>query len=144
METFIVYLDDAAHASQSLASLHAQAAGRPPRHFILVACAPRMTHRISKWVSHRTRENWRDKWADKLFDQVLPLLRGEGDGDRVTPVLAKVPLPELTRCLQAEHGAASVVDLRRPKAAGDRPEPPGWKLPGPMMGLGAALLLAVD
>jgi hypothetical protein len=50
-----------------------------PTHWVLVACAPRMTHRISKWVSHSSRENWRAKWADKLFDQVVPPLQARGD-----------------------------------------------------------------
>jgi len=145
METIIVYLDDAAHAAQGLAAMThpAPPARRVPRHWILVACAPRMTHRISKWVSHRTRENWRERWGGKLFDQVLPLLQAEGD--RFTPVLAKVPLPELTRNLQTEFGPASVVDVRRPKSEGERAaDDSGQRWPGPLLGLGAALLLACD
>jgi hypothetical protein len=153
METIIVYLDDAGHAAQALVSMTNPAAPARqvvPRHWILVACAPRMTHRISKWVSHRTRENWRERWADKLFEQVLPLLQRR-EGDRITPVLARVPLPELTRSLQGEFGPASVVDVRRPKSVGEQPandgrEPdaPGRPGPGPLLGLGAALLLACD
>jgi hypothetical protein len=150
METIIVYLDDAVHAVQALAAMTGPAAParRASRHWILVACAPRMTHRISKWVSHRSRENWRDRWADRLFEQVLPLLR-QLEGDRITPVLARVPLPELTRSLQVEFGAASVIDIRRPKAAAeppdtDAPGAPGQRWPGPLLGLGAALLLAFD
>jgi hypothetical protein len=62
MHKAIVYIDDATHARQVLAPLvtGAQAA---TTHWVLVACAPRMTHRISKWVSHSARENWRAKWA---------------------------------------------------------------------------------
>jgi hypothetical protein len=141
-----VYLDDAAHAAMRLASMTAASPGAraAPRHWILVACAPRMTHRISKWVSHRTRENWRERWADKLFGQVLPLLARRDD--RVTPVLAKIPLPELIRSLQAEFGSASVIDARRPKAAGDDPAAsgPGRQGSGPLLGMGAALLFAFD
>jgi hypothetical protein len=91
-------------------------------HWVLVACAPRMTHRISKWVSHSARENWRAKWADKLFAQIVPGLQASGDS--VTVVLAKGPLPELTEQLKAEHGTSRVLDARRPKF-GPEPSPHG-------------------
>ncbi len=139
----IVYVDDAAHAQQVLSPLlESETAGM---RWVLVACAPRMTHRISKWVSHRARENWRDKWADKLFAQLLPGLTT--GGSTVTTVLAKGPLAELTQQLQTELGAARVVDARRPKL--DAAEPPHMPpapslqgtLPGLLTGLGAWLAL---
>jgi hypothetical protein len=133
MNKVMVYLDDAAYARQ-----HLPAAQGAATHWVLVACAPRMTHRISKWVSHSARENWRAKWADKLFGEVVPPL--EGRGDAVTPVLAKGPLPELTRALLAEHGPMQVVDARRPKAQ----ESSGGWTPGAMMGFGAMFLAALD
>ena len=114
MDKVIVYVDDAAYAQQVLGPLFAkstQGASAARTQWVLVACAPRMTHRISKWVSHSARENWRAKWADKLFDQVVPVLRERGD--TVTPILAKGPLPELTRSLMAEHGTARIIDARR-------------------------------
>jgi hypothetical protein len=134
MDKVIVYIDDPAYASQRL-----PAPGHAPTHWVLVACAPRMTHRISKWVSHSARENWRAKWADKLFEQVVPPLRARGDA--VTPVLARGPLPELTRVLMAEHGTARVIDVRRPKAP-DGGVSQGVP-PGPLLGVGL-LLLAFD
>jgi hypothetical protein len=130
MDKVIVYLDDPAYAQQRMPVGH-----DVPTHWVLVACAPRMTHRISKWVSHSARENWRAKWADKLFDQVVPHLRARGDA--VTPVLARGPLPELTRVLMAEHGTQRILDVRRPKA------PEGGRAPGSVLGLGL-LLLAFD
>ena len=139
----IVYVDDAAHAQQVLSPLlESETAGM---RWVLVACAPRMTHRISKWVSHRARENWRDKCADKLFAQLLPGLTT--GGSTVTTVLAKGPLAELTQQLQTELGAARVVDARRPKL--DAAEPPHMPpahslqgtLPGLLTGLGAWLAL---
>ena len=57
MEKIILYVDDAAYAREFLAKMAAEANGRAPRHWVLVACAPRMTRRISKWVSHSAREN---------------------------------------------------------------------------------------
>ena len=133
MEKVIVYLDDPAYARQRLPG------GGAPTHWLLVACAPRMTHRISKWVSHSARENWRAKWADRLFEQVVPPLTARGD--TVTPILARGPLPELTRNLMAEHGASRVLDVRRPK---QEPMGDGKWAPGALMGFGAALLLAFD
>jgi hypothetical protein len=153
MEKIIVYLDDAAHAQQQLVPMkqagQGAVAGPQPTHWVLVACAPRMTHRISKWVSHSARENWRAKWAEKLFEQVVPLL--QKNGDSVTTVLAKGPLPELTRKIAAEHPGARVLDARRPKfgqdlqpVAGDQPAPKGgWELPG-VLGMGAMLVLAAE
>ena len=85
----IVYVDDAAYAQQVLAPLCAREAIAQTQ-WVLVACAPRMTHRISKWVSHSARESWRNKWADKLFAQIIP---GAGlRPSQVTIVLDKIPL----------------------------------------------------
>jgi hypothetical protein len=149
MEKIILYVDDAAYAREFLAKLSPEAVGTGARHWVLVACAPRMTHRISKWVSHSARENWRSKWFAKVQEQLLPALRLEGG--QVTPVLAKGPLAELTQRLKLEHGAAQVVDARRPKigvdlepVAPDVPSPgqSGWALPGAVLGMGALLVLA--
>lgn len=149
MERFIVYLDDADYAQQQLAPL--KNAATPAAHWVLVGCAPRLTRRIGKWVSHSARENWRAKWAHKLFEQAVPALRSPGDV--VTTVLAKGPLPELTRQLITQHGAARVIDARRPKFGHELPAVtesqraagrPGWEVPGAVAFLGAALVLAAE
>jgi hypothetical protein len=155
MDKIIVYLDDAAYAQQQLVPMkqpeQGAAPGPQPTHWVLVACAPRMTHRISKWVSHSARENWRAKWAEKLFEQVVPVLQKSGDS--VTTVLAKGPLPELTRKLTAEHSASRVLDARRPKFGQDlqpvtADQPSGkdgrWEVPGAVVGMGALLVLAAE
>lgn len=116
MDRVIVYVDDAAYAQQVLTPLYGREASART-HWVLVACAPRMTHRISKWVSHSARENWRTKWADKLFAQIAPALQTTGGS--VTTLVAKGPLLELTEQLQAQGSTtASVVDARRPKTDG--------------------------
>ena len=155
MDKIIVYLDDAAFAQQQLAPM--QAGGAPGRqrgaatHWVLVACAPRMTQRISKWVSHSARESWRAKWAEKLFEQIVPGLRASGDD--VTTLLAKGPLPELTRKLLAEHHASHVLDARRPKFGQQlqpvtASQPTGkdgrWEVPAAVAGMGAVLVLAAE
>lgn len=150
MDRVIVYVDDAAYAQQILAPLLARESAANTR-WVLVACAPRMTHRISKWVSHSARENWRAKWADKLFAQIIPTL--PQSGARVITVVAKGPLVELTDQLQAaEASAAQVLDARRPKV--DAPQQPavpnaGWSsLPGKLgsllTGCSALWMLAAE
>jgi hypothetical protein len=155
MDTLIVYLDDASYAQHMLAPmLNKDLTTR----WVLVACAPRMSHRISKWLSHSARENWRTKWCDKLFAQVMPTLapRSEGAGPGTQAVVeclvAKGPLPALTQTLRARFGAAHVVDARRPKF-GQALEPVtleqplekhGWQIPGAVGSLSALLVLASD
>jgi hypothetical protein len=154
VQQIIVYLDDAAYAHQQLASLTVAEPPHPGRqvatHWVLVACAPRMTQHVSKWVSHSARENWRAKWADKAFGQIVPQLQARGD--QVTCVLAKGPLPALTRKLAAQHGGAQVLDARRPRPGQSLPrltdDPPmgerRWQVPGALTGIGALLVLGAE
>ncbi|HWI84189.1 hypothetical protein [Ramlibacter sp.] len=152
MEKIIVYLDDASYAQQQLVPMRSGTpASAGTTHWVLVACAPRMTQRIGKWVSHSAREKWRAQWSAKLFARIEPVL--QSGGDRVTTVLAKGPLPELTRKLLAQHGACRVLDARRPKfgqdlqpVTADQPASTEgrWQLPGAVASMGAALVLAAE
>ena len=153
MKKVIVYIDDAAHALAQIAQwLPVEAAaGDGARHWVVVACPPRMTQRISKWVSHSARENWRGKWLHKTMGEVGPALRRPGD--ELTPILAKGSLLDLTQQLRTEHGAAKVIDARRPKI-GVNMEPvapevkpasqSGWALPGAAISMGGLLVLASE
>lgn len=112
MDKLIVYVDDALHARAVLQPLLAPAlAGR--QSWVLVACAPRVTHHVSKWVTHSARESWRLKWSDKLFAQVLPWLQSQGL--QVQTCVGKNNLETQTQLLLREHGPARVVDARRPR-----------------------------
>ncbi|MES2632612.1 MAG: hypothetical protein V4669_06540 [Pseudomonadota bacterium] len=154
MEKVIVYVDDADHAQQHLEPLLAARSGRAPgaqMHWVLVACAPRMTRRISKWVSHSARQNWRAKWSDKLFAAVAPQLRSSGD--EVSMEMAEGPLSDLGRKLIAQHGPCRIIDARRPRlgqplepVAADKPAIRGgkWDVPGAITGFAAMLVLAAD
>ena len=119
MNNVIVYLDDAAHALQMLASMQAAGSANGPVRWILVGYAPRVTHRVSKWVTHSARENWRSKWAEKVFTQLTPLLQ-QGD-DTVVTLLADsaLPLALQTQTLCGQYGNALVFDARRPKLSHD-------------------------
>lgn len=152
MNPIIVYVDDASYALPLVQALAASPQAQAS-HWLLVACAPRITHRVSKWVSHSARENWRAKWADKLFSQILPALRAPASS--VTTVVAKGPLVELTEQLQAaQPSAAQVLDARRPKsdtpdehnAAGRRwsSPRPGTLLSSLLTGFGVLWVLALE
>ena len=52
VQTYIAYVDDAEYAQQLLRSMLLCAHGQDA-HWVLVACAPRITHRVSKFVSNR-------------------------------------------------------------------------------------------
>jgi hypothetical protein len=150
MNTLIVYLDDASYAQHMLAPmLNKDISTR----WVLVACAPRMSRRIGKWLSHSARENWRTKWCDNLFAKVMPTLEPGTAGQALVECLvAKGPLPALTQTLRARFGAAQVVDARRPKfgvalesVTLEQPrEKHRWQIPGAVGSLSAVLVLASD
>lgn len=152
MDKIIVYLDDADFAKHHLVPMkNGSATVRQTTHWILVACPPRMTRHISKWVNHSARENWRGKWAEKLFARITPDLVAQGD--QFTTVLARTSLLELTQELLAQHGVARVLDARRPKFGQDlqpvTPDQPApsearWLVPGAVAGMGAVLVLAAE
>lgn len=113
MDNIIVYIDDAAYALQMLQPLLPASGVRTPTRWIVVGCAPRVTHRVSKWVTHSARESWRGKWAEKAFAQLMPSLQKEGD--IVLTQLAQTALAAQTDALIKQYGAARVVDARRPR-----------------------------
>ena len=120
MDNIIVYVDDAAYALQMLQPMRrvdsVDSVNGPVR-WIVVGCAPRVTHRVSKWVTHSARESWRGKWADKVFAQLQPLLL-QGS-DTVVTLLAQSTLPAQTEALIDQYGSARVLDARRPKFGQD-------------------------
>lgn len=128
MNRLIVYVDDATHAWGVLEALRNTPDASAPRHWILVACTPRVTQHVSKWVTHRARESWRGKWTDKLFAQLLPQI--EGDGHEVLAFVAKNNLALQTEDLIRAHGPAQVIDARRPKQSA-APWTPGAANPKP-------------
>ncbi len=128
MDKLIVYVDDAHHAVSVLAPLLG-VAGAAPRQWILVACAPRVTHHVSKWVTHSARQNWRGKWTDKLFAQLVPWLQGQGE--QVLTCEGRNNLTLQTEDLLRAHGPARVIDARRPRHGDGR----GW-VPRPATGSG--------
>ena len=117
MDNIIVYVDDAAYALQMLQPMRLVDSVNGPVRWIVVGCAPRVTHRVSKWVTHSARESWRSKWAEKVFSQLQPLL--QQGGDSVVTLLAQSTLPAQTEALIDQYGTARVLDARRPKFGQD-------------------------
>jgi hypothetical protein len=112
MEQIAVFVDDVEHARRILAPMLAQAAG--PTRLIVVGCAPKLTHRIGKWVSHRSRENWREQWARTMRERLEPAF-ASAPGEREWMV-ARAPLPEVSERLRRRLGAdLRLLDARRPK-----------------------------
>ena len=117
MENIIVYVDDAGYALQMLQPMLPAGRSPLPTRWIVVGCAPRVTHHVSKFVTHSARDSWRRKWSDKVFGQVVPALHQEGDD--VVTLLAQGNLIAQTDALIKTHGVARVLDARRPKFGQD-------------------------
>ena len=156
MDTIIVYIDDAAYALHLLQPLlpaanpeHAAAlpaqtsqprATATGTHWILVGCAPRVTRRVSKWVTHSARDSWRRKWADKVFSTIVPALQWR-DGT-VTTMLADANLSEQTESLVRHHRGATVLDARRPKLGQDLQPVTATQVPERQGAIGFAAAMA--
>ena len=155
MDKIIVYVDDASHALQQLAPMknsdaNARTAGAATT-WIVVACPPRLTQHVSKWVSHTARQKWRTKWSDELFACLAPAFNEPGDA--VVQVIATGRLAAFTDQLQAKHGLARVLDARFPRFGQDlepvtKSQPVShnsrWSAPGAVAGVGALMALASE
>ena len=110
MERIAVFVNDATHARHLLQPMLGNG---EPTHWILVACPPTLTRHIGRWVSHAAREQWRERWAAELFEAIEPELRARPG--KVERLLAKRPLVEVSKRLEARLGAIRLLDARRPR-----------------------------
>ena len=156
MDNIIVYIDDAAYAlhllqpmlpspglddaTVVLAQSSVADASTPATHWILVGCAPRVTRRVSKWVTHSARDSWRRKWADKVFSAIVPALQWHPG--TVTMLLADASLADQTEALIRQHGKARVLDARRPKLGQDLQPVTATQLPERHAAMGFAAAMA--
>ncbi len=148
MENIIVVLDDAAHALNQVLPMRKEGGAT---HWILVACPPRLTRHISRWVNQGSRNAWRKRWAQELLAKVQPELTRSGDTCELRLLDGK--LSDMTEGLQKEFALARVLDARRPKVGQDlepatasQPTGPSssWVLPGGTAALGAMIILAAE
>ena len=155
MEKIIVFVNDSAHALQTLAPM-CQPSTAPTQadthtQWIVVACAPRLTRHVSKWLTHSARTQWRDKWSAKVFAEITPILSKAGN--QVTTLSAQGSLIEMTDQLLKTHGTARVLDARLALVGQDllpvmrdQPIQPEnrWVLPGAMVSMGTLMALASE
>jgi hypothetical protein len=148
MENIIVVLDDAEHALNQVLPMRKEGVST---HWILVACPPRLTRHISRWVNQGSRNAWRKRWSQELLSKVQPELVRNGDTCELRLLSGK--LSDLTESLQKEFALARVLDARRPKvgqdlepATANQPSGPSttWVLPGGTAALGAMIILAAE
>ena len=144
MNVKIVFVDDAAFVLQRLQEHAAVTDG----HWVLVACAPKITRRASRWGNRSTLDKWRNKWAKNLFEGLIPqseLLQSA----RVSTHISEVSVQQMTAQLHAEYPEAEVLDWRRPKAISEPPSadfvPRSAKLAGSLLSvLGICFTLSLD
>jgi hypothetical protein len=155
VEKIIVYINDATHALAQIAPMKGQTpAGSNDQgrtHWILVACAPRVSQHVSKWLTYSARENFRAKWSESLFAEITPLL-ATGQ-DTVQGLVVRQPLVQMTETLLRQHGAARVLDARLalvgqhlPPVTQNQPEhaQSRWTIPGALVGMGTVMALASE
>ena len=148
MENIIVVLDDAQHALNQVLPMRQEG---KRTHWVLLACPPRLTRHISRWVNQGSRQAWRKRWSQELLAKVESELTRHGDTCELRILDGK--LIEMTEQLQKEFALARVLDARRPKV-GHEMEPAtasqptdasgAWALPGGTAALGAMIILATE
>lgn len=147
MEKIAVFVDDAEHAAGVLAPL---LAGRGAGvEWVVVGCAPKLTHRIGKWASNASRMQWREHWVRALRARLEPVLAQAGV-ERCEWQLARGPLDATARSLRQRLGAdLRLLDARRPKLGvvaepltPDTPVGSRWTAPV-ALGTGVSLMLAL-
>ncbi len=113
MEKIAVFVDDAAHAAAQLAPFVPAAAARVQ--WTVVACPPRLTRHIGRWVNEPAREQWQQRWSRALREALAPSFGA-------APVewqLARGALPRQVDRLRVRFGAdLRVLDLRAPRPGG--------------------------
>ncbi|MEP6876225.1 MAG: hypothetical protein ABI887_17865 [Burkholderiales bacterium] len=110
MERIAVFVNDAAHARHLLQPMLGTS-GRT--HWIVVACPPRLTRHVGRWVSQPVRRAWRERWGGQLLAQLAPDLAEPG-GSRIEPLVAHRPLVEVSAGLVARFPGLRLLDARRP------------------------------
>jgi hypothetical protein len=148
MEKIAVFVNDAAHA---LHILQPMVNGGSATHWVLVACPPKLTRHIGRWVAKPAREQWRERWANELFNELAPLLKTQS-GSVVEKLVARRTLIDVSARLQTRLNPLRLLDARRP-TLGRIDEPitatqpadgsTRWTVPmAAVAGLGAVLALS--
>jgi hypothetical protein len=148
METIAVFVNEAGFARHVLQPM---ASSQGPTHWVVVACPPKLTRHIGRWVSQSARDQWRERWAAEVFAEVESILKAS-PVNKVERLLAKRPLVDISARLEARLKGIRLLDARRVRVGkSEEPltaaQPPSegnrWACPLAMTsGLTAVLALA--
>lgn len=151
METFIVYIDDKQYALQQIVPmLPASGSQTAIANWILIGCPPRLNRHTGRWLTRTAQNKWRQEWTRENTEALVQLL--ETVGNKVSVRTVPGALAEFTKQIKGEVGAARVLDARRPKLSvnldpvtSEQPqEKSNWTLPGGVLAMSAAILMASE
>ena len=131
METFAVYINDHEHGPRQILSL---LNGQAPAHWVLLACPPRMSRHLGRWLSQPAKKKWRQRWSEEALHEVIERVRAKGDTYEVRVV--REPHPKLERELRRTYRGLRTIDARRLQ---DR-----WEVPAGAAAMGTLMTLAVE
>lgn len=148
MRTIALFIDDAAAARMALQPLiQSSDAVR----VVLVACAPKLSRHVGRFVSHAGRDQYRQRWARDLFSELQPLWSTAPRGT-VETMIAKAPLEVIVQRMKLHEGTELVaIDARKAALEQARQSPPTavqaaarrWLVPAFVAtGLGIALAIS--
>ena len=110
MRQVALFIDDAATAR--LAPQPLMQSSEPGR-VILVACAPKLTHHVGRFLNHASRDQFRQRWARDLFAELQPLWSLAPRGT-VETMIAKAPVDVMVQRMRVRYGSELVaMDARR-------------------------------
>jgi hypothetical protein len=110
MEKIAVFVNEVAHARHILQPM---VNGQGMTHWVLIACPPKLTRHIGRWLSRSAQDQWKERWSLELFAGLEPLLKAR-TGNKVEKLLAKRPLVDMSKRLEARLGGVSFLDARCP------------------------------
>lgn len=148
MRTIALFIDDAAAARIAMQPLiQSRAAGR----VVLVACAPKLSRHVGRFVSNAGREQYRQRWARELFTELQPLWATAPRGT-VETMIAKAPLEVILQRMKVHEGTdllaidarkAALEQARLSQATPTRLAARRWLIPAFVTtGLGIALAVS--
>src|SRR5512139_3404050 len=110
MKTVALFIDDTEAARMALRPLlQSRADGR----VVLVACAPKLSRHVGRFVSNAGREQYRQRWARDLFTELQPLWSMAPRGT-VETMVAKAPPEVVVQRMKVHEGTDLVaIDARR-------------------------------
>jgi hypothetical protein len=112
MDRIAIFVNDVASARHILRPM---LEGAGPTHWVLVACPPKLTRHVGRWVSQRARRQWHERWAAELFGALVPEFAARAGGELET-LIATRPLVDVSARLAARLPQLRLLDARAARA----------------------------